>query len=483
MRNKRQFFSPLVTILLMAAIPFYNGCGVRESDYNNSGAERKIPGLRGSVDYPPGFAFVEVPDPLSGENPPYPEPTMPVPEVGVTFEDGCFSTLLTRVTEADGIGGRHEYSRVDPFNADASMILLVRDDGDYAVYRTGSYPYNDAGNLVAVTSGIAEPRWDRDDPESLWGLNGFEIVRDNVVSGERVVVKNFSADPAIAPILASEPDIYGVTMNYEGEASQDLRYWAFILRGEEDDYRPRYILCWDRVEDEVLGLYEVQPGESDIDWVGMSPLGTCVLIGGMEYSEGNLVGLTIADRRLREFHRIDYTTSHADVGLDADGNEVVVMQNNRTDYIDMLPLSPNTKPILEAGGDYEGTGRIPILRLFYDGGSPHDFSSGLHVSCNAEGYCLVSTHIEPGAPERNWLDRCNVLVRLDPREPRVFYLSKTYNTTAEYWEETHGAISNDGSRIVWACNWNRDAGSQEVFLLRLDMPRDWRELTGVSGDQ
>ena len=141
---------------------------------------------------------------------------MPVPEVGVTFEDGCFSTLLTRVTEADGIGGRHEYSRVDPFNADASMILLVRDDGDYAVYRTGSYPYNDAGNLVAVTSGIAEPRWDRDDPESLWGLNGFEIVRDNVVSGERVVVKDFSADPAIAPILASEPDIYGVTMNYEG---------------------------------------------------------------------------------------------------------------------------------------------------------------------------------------------------------------------------------------------------------------------------
>ena len=111
MRNKRQFFSPLVTILLMAAIPFYNGCGVRESDYNNSGAERKIPGLRGSVDYPPGFAFVEVPDPLSGENPPYPEPTMPVPEVGVTFEDDTYSytwedkTITVKGDAADWLFG------------------------------------------------------------------------------------------------------------------------------------------------------------------------------------------------------------------------------------------------------------------------------------------------------------------------------------------------------------------------------------------
>lgn len=465
--------------LFLAFMPLLmgTGCGGGNGDAGYGSLPRHITAGGAGAEYPAGFTFAEVPNPLSGDNPRCPEPTMPVPEVGVTFEDGCFFTRLTRVTEADGICGRHEYSRIDPFNADASMVLLVRDDGDYAVYRTDSYPYNAAGNLVAVTSGIAEPRWDRDDPEALWGLNGFELVRDNVTSGEREVAKDFSTDPAIAPILASEPDIYGVTMNYEGEASYDLRYWAFILRGEEEDYRPRYILCWDREEDEVSGLYEVQPGESDIDWVGMSPLGTWVLIGGMEYNEGNLVGLTIADRRLREFHRIDYTTSHADVGLDADGNEVVVMQNSRTDFIDMLPLSPDTEPILEAGGDHEGTGRIPLLRLFYDEGSPMGFSSGVHISCNADGYCLVSTHIEPGVPERNWLDRGNVLVRLDPRGARVFYLSKTYNTTAEYWEETQGVMSNDGSRVVWACNWNRNVGSEEVFLLQLDMPQGWRGLT------
>lgn len=463
--------------LLLAVMPLVagSGCGDGNRPVSSEG-ERGSVFAGGEGDYPSGFTFTEVPDPLSGDNPVFAEPDLLMPEVGVPFEDGRFSTRLTRVTEADGIGGRHQYSRLDPFNADGSMVLLVRDDGGCAVYRTDSFPYNDPGNLVSVTSGIAEPRWDRDDPESLWGLDGFELVRDNVVSGEREVVKDFSTDPAIDPILASEPDLYGVTLQYEGESSYDHRYWAFILRGEEDDYRPRYILCWDRVEDEVLGLYEVRPDESDIDWVGMSPLGTWVLIGGMEYNEGNIVGLTIADRGLREFHRIDYTTAHADVGLDAEGGEVLVMQNNRTDYIDMLPLSPDTKPILEAGGSYEETGRIPLLRLFCDEESPIGFSSGVHISCNADGYCLVSTHIDPGVPERNWLDRCNVLVRLDPDDPKVFYLSKIYNSTLEYWEEPHGAISNDGSRVVWACNWNRDPGSQEVFLLQLDMPRGWRGL-------
>jgi hypothetical protein len=478
LRGLSSYIKPIwfmaLVLLAAALLSIYGGCGTEVStEAERSGGETHANERTG---YPDDFAFIQVPDPLSGDNPCYPEPDMPMPETGATFEDGCFSTLLTKVTEADGINGRHEYSRIDPFNSDGTMILLVRDDGDYTVYRTGSCPYNAAENLVAVTSGIAEPRWDREDPELLWGLDGLQVVIYSVVSGDKQVVKDFSSDPAVAPILSAEPDIYCVTMQDEGEASYDHRYWAFILKGEEEDYRPRYILCWDRESDEVLGLYKVQPGESDIDWVGMSPLGNWVLIGGMDGNVGNIVGLTLADRQLEHFHRIDYTTAHADVGLDTQGNEVVVMQNSRTDYIDMLPLSPDTLPILEAGGSYEGSGRIPLLRLFYDEESPLGFSSGLHVSCNADGYCLVSTHIEAGVPERNWLDRTNVLIRLDPVQPRAFYLSKIYNTTGEYWEETHGALSNDGSRIVWACNWNRDPGSEEVFLLQLDMPRDWREL-------
>ncbi len=474
---RKKAIGPILTsaLFLLAALHLQGGCGGRmAAPPKSEGEETAL--SPGSRPYPPGFSLVEVPDPLSGDNPRYPEPELPFPQAGAPFEDGRFSTVLTRVTEPRGISGRHEYSRFDPFNADGSMILLVRDDGDYAVYRTDSCPYNRPANLVAVTSGISEPRWDRRDPHSLWGLSGFRIVRYDVAAGKEESIKDFSSDPALAPILASEPDIYRVTTKDEGEPSYDLRYWALILQGEKEDYRPRYILCWDREADEILGIHEVGPGESDIDWVGMSPLGSWVLIGGMEGNAGSIVGLTMADRGLRSFWRIDFTTAHADVGLDAEGNEVVVMQNVRTDCLDMLPLSPDTKPILEAGGGYEGTNRIPLLRLFYDSGSDIGLGCGVHVSCNADGWCLVSTHIEPGVPERNWLDRTNVLIRLDPRGARAFYLSKTYNTTLGYWEETHGSLSNDGSRAVWACDWNRDPGAEKVFLLRLDMPPGWTDL-------
>jgi hypothetical protein len=428
--------------------------------------------------YPDYFSFLEVSDPLSGDNSRYPEPSIPLPESGIPFKDGQFSTLLTRVTETDGIGGRHEYSRFDPFNLDKSMIILVSDSGDYNIYSTASLPYNRPENLIATTTGMEEPRWDRERPEILWGLSEFAIVRYNALSGEKEVVKDFSADPAIATILAANPDLYRVTTLGEGEASYDRRYWALVLQGTEDDYRPRYILCWDRRQDRVVGLYEVKPEEKDIDWVGMSPKGSWVLIGGMDYNSGNLKGMNIAQRGLNGFHRIDYTTSHADVGLDTEGNEVLVMQNILTDCVDMLPLNGDTRPILAPGGSYDGTNRVPLLRLYYASNSSIGLNSGIHISCNAPGYCVVSTHIDPGAAESNWLDKTNVLIRLEPKRPRAFYLSKTYNTTGTYWEETHGAITEDGSRIVWACNWNRDPGSEKVFLMQLDMPPNWRELTG-----
>lgn len=189
-RLKNGHFVPILLFLFLAALPLPGGCAGNSAATKSDGESGEVAEALGGRAYPTGFSLVEVPDPLSGCNPRSPEPDSSLPEAGAAFGDGCFSTLLTRVTEADGINGRREYSRFDPFDADASMVLLVRGDGDHAVYRTGSCPYN----------------------------------------------------------------------------------------------RP-----------------------------------------------GNLVGLTVADRGLSGFHRIDYTTAHADVGLDMGGNEVVVMQDCWTD--------------------------------------------------------------------------------------------------------------------------------------------------------
>ncbi len=209
----------------------------------------------------------------------------------------------------------------------------------------------------------------------------------------------------------------------------------------------------------------------------MSPKGKWVLIGGEPENKGNLAGLVMADIELSKFYRLDYATSHADVGLDSQGREVIVMQNIKTDYLDLIPLEEKTKPILESNGTYKNTNRIPLVRLYYDDQSPKGLKSGLHVSCNSAGYCVVSTYIGPDQKESNWLDRTIILIKLDREKPKVFYLAKVHNTTQEYWEETQATISNDGSKIVWASNWNHYVGKEQVFLLQLDLPNNWVELS------
>ncbi len=417
--------------------------------------------------------FVQVPNPVAEDNPAYPVKVQPVPEAGKAFQDACFATSLVRATGAEGI--RNEYSRFDPFNQDGTMVMLVQPaSGDRRIYRTASLPYDAKENLVRDLD-IEEPRWDPEDPNLLWGTRDFQIVTGNAKTGDAKTVKDFAKDPKIEPILKAEPDLYRITMKDEGETSRDKRYWALFIQGKDDDYRSRYILTWDREGDRILGLLKLAKDESDIDWVGMSPLGKWAIIGAMDSNGGKIVGLTMANRELTEFHRLDFSTAHADVGLDAAGNEVVVMQNVRTDHIDLIPIDARTKPILEAGGSYDGTNRTPLVRLFYNSESPKGFNCGIHISCNAAGYAVVSTHVDPQAKEQNWLDRSILLVRLDPKAPKAWYLAKVHSICGAYWEETQATISADGSRVVWASNWGQDVGKEKSFLIQLNMPKGWQE--------
>lgn len=425
----------------------------------------------------PPDGLVEVPNPTSGDNPTYKLESAAVPTPGQSVTDNRFGTTQTRIVQTERI--RQEYSRHDPFNKDQSMILFMYlPDGEWRVYRTASIPYDTTANLVR-TLDMEEPRWDPANPDLIWGNQEFRILTVNVKTGDTTVIKDFAQDAAIKPVLTAHPDLYRITMKDEGESSYDRRFWAYQIQGSQDDYRARYLFTWDRQQDKILGLYTLPANESSIDWVGMSPKGNWVLIGADAENEGQLAGLTMANKELTQFHRLNFDTAHSDVGLDSDGNEVIVMQNTRTDYIDLIPIDLNTKPILENGGEYAGTNHVPVVRLFCASESPIGLNSGVHISCNFNGYAVVSTYIEPGLPEQNWLDRSIILVKLDRAKPRAYYLSKVYGTTGAYWEETQASITNDGTKVVWATNWDQHVGEERVWVVQLDMPEGWAK--GVSG--
>ncbi|NSW85323.1 MAG: hypothetical protein HPY84_03280 [Syntrophobacteraceae bacterium] len=423
----------------------------------------------GSADYPADFQFVEVPDPMSADNPIHHLVHRPVPKPGEKYRDLCFGTVVSRVTRK--LGMRHEYSRFDPFNLDQSMVVLTwKDSFRYRVYRTKYSPYNAAGGMLFDLKDLQEPRWDPERRHVLRGFRGLKIVSVNVKTGREKVLKDFKRDPVIGPLLAAEPDIDRVGTNREGESSLDLRYWALCLHGTSEEGRMRYIFTWDKAEDRVLGTRRLSVEEAAlIDWVGMSPSGEWVLICGRRTPWNlKLHGLNMADRNLQSFHRLTHRNGHSDVAFDIHGNEVIVMNNTHTNFVDMIPLSKESRPVTKMD-DYENNAVRPLVKLV---GS----TRFIHVSCNYPGYCVLSSYGMKDQPkEKNWLDRSIVLVKLDPSRPVARYLAKVYNLRGASREETRAAMSGDGRKVIWAENWGRNVGEEKTFVMQLDMPANWEQ--------
>ncbi len=433
--------------------------------------------------YPPNYRFIQVPDPLAANNPAYPLIPRPIPNPGQSFFDLRFGTVQTRITQSAAV--RHEYSRFDPFNCNQSRLLLMEiTSAEWRVYRTTTLPYDQPGNLVRTINNLAEMRWDPNDPAILWGFRDFIIIKLNVENGQETLVKNFATDPAISPLLAANPFIYRITSMDEGESSRDKRFWALSLQDGDDSAHPewsyvhKYLFTWDRLQDKVLGTYQLSLAQGqNLDWVGMSPLGNWAVIGGQsEQGVPPAWGLMMASKDFAVLHQLSPDTAHADVGLDTQGREVIVMQNSHTDYVDLIPLDLGAKPV-NSLADYNNNIIKPLVILYYNSESPIGLNSGVHISCNYPGYCLISTNIPPNQPEKNWLDRCIILVRLDRNKPQSVYLAKIYNTTAQYWEETHASISNDGAKIIWVDNWGQsfpEPQAPQLTLTQLDMPPHWQ---------
>ena len=454
-----------------------------------------------------------VPDPLSGINPLHSQQPLSFPTAGTQFTEPSFGLGITRLTNDETEGSRHEYSRFDPYNKDQSRILLNNSGGTLDVYKTEAYPYNSTGNKLHSLS-VTEARWDRNDVNKIWGLSDSSIKTVNATTGATSVIKNFSTETTLTAKLGSD---FTISMKGEGESSYDNRHWAFVARSNANtgNFKGKEVLfTWDKDANQVLGTYELSTRERDnIDWVGMSPNGNYVLVGSIDYNNptnGQIIGLAMANKNFtnfssgpdngKKFHRLNYDTAHSDVGLDSEGKEVIVMQNTRTDFIDLIPIDPTTVSIndipLPGGTDaYANTNRTKLVRLNYDDSSSDGLkASGVHISGNYDGYALISTTISPNVAEQNWLDRVILLVKLDqfdaenPETPLAGYISKIYNTTGtipnaldgNYWEETQGVITNDGAKVLWSANWDIDGtgnyygtvgpfSEQDNFLLEADL--------------
>jgi hypothetical protein len=388
----------------------------------------------------------------------YQTPQLSEPEPRLPFRDPIFGTCLVRVTDRksdlspddSSTGLKNEYSRVQSFNADGSLIMVRGIEATWYLYSAHTLqPLTEIAIYV-------EPRWDPRNPFLLYYTEETQLVAYNVRNGEHSLIHDFSVDFPNQSLAA-------VWTRYEGSPSWDGRYWGFTT--QDTNWDALALLVYDQTADQVIARRELH-GTPDLDSVTISPLGNYFL-AFFDYCESGLgnedhpCGLMVYDRHLQNPRGLLRIIGHSDLALDVEGREVLIFQDIDTDDISML--------------DLESGMVTPLWSI--------DFSHtpiGLHFSGQAHqrpGWALVSTY--DGDPHAyTWMDDQVFALELKPRG-RVVHLAHTHSLVDDsqehdYWAEPHASVNQDFTRVVFTSNWGR-SGTGQVEMYLIELPPDLME--------
>lgn len=357
-------------------------------------------------------------------------PAVAAPNKCQGVKDPVFDTLLSRVTQkSDGypdVGIENEYSKSDPENADGTLLVLRGTEANWQLY--SAVDFKRLKQLsIATGSQEAQPRWDATNPKTLYHLSGMKLLALNVDTNSSTTVHDFSADV---------PGGDAITMKSEGDASVDRRYWCFLVPGASQ------IITYDKTANKVLGKRSATGG---IDWLGMSMSGKHCVVGW-----DNGVATQAFSRDFSKTVTLPSGTGgHADLSLTADGRDVLVYQNVKTDWIAMADLDTGAE--------------TNLVKIPFGSGPDNSNDIGLHFSGNCAaipGWHLVSTYGPKNpSPGRSWMDNHLFMIELKA-SPKIWRVATTYGYTSidsggskHYFAEGFAAINTRGTKLYWGANW------------------------------
>jgi hypothetical protein len=296
-----------------------------------------------------------------------------------------------------------------------------------------------------------EPRWDQTNPKIFYYLYGMELRAYNIDTNDSVTVRDFSRDISGAAMI---------TTKTEGDASVDRKLWCFMAQDESGE-KTLAVFAYDKSQNKIIGKKLSFPDA--INWVSADMSGKHCVIGYDEH---------IAESYSPDFSRKvqlpDKANGHMDLALDATGRDVMVYQNNATDFIAMADL--------ETGAE------TPLLAI------PFDINGdiGLHFSGNnaaIPGWALVSTYGSKNPPPNNrhsWMDNQLFMLELKAN-PRIWrlastqaYTSRDFTGEKNYFAECFAAINTAGTKVYFGSNLaNFTIDYSETYAAIL--PTDWRK--------
>ncbi len=362
-----------------------------------------------------------------------PWPTTPKPQRGKAQREPSFDTCLVRVTNhaADGVNtfARNDYSRRQAFNTDNTLQLVYAYDGSWHLYDVNSVHKG----ALKGPGGDAEPQWDPVLTNVLYYVPrdgvGMKLYRLNTDTQASTVVGDFAAR-----LKARWPTANAAWTKSEGSPSADGRYWCFMV--DDVAFRGVGIFTWDKQTDSILGMLDLAANERP-DNVTMSPTGDyCV-------STGTAKGTMAYSRDLKQSKQIRTGGEHADLALDANGEDA---------YVSV---------------DYAGQGMVFFTNI--NSGKRTDLfptyidstATAYHFSGKAfrrPGWVVMSAHGEyssTGPYKQQWMHRKVMIVKL-AANPTIYNLSSTRVAYNGYWTEPQASVNRDLTKIVWTSNWDID---------------------------
>ncbi len=372
------------------------------------------------------------------------QPSMAKPAAGVVFADPKFGTEVRRLTDARSAGIASivpQYSKRQAWNSDQSRLLLFTGDGTARLYDGTTYTF--LKTLDAV--GGEDVFWHPTDPSLIY------------YSADNVLYSYDTGTETSAPVHTFDGYTWANTRG-EGNMSLDGRYYAFVGQTYDTDTHFKDIVVYDLLLDSVISKMALPSTLSDFDWVSISPLGNYIVVDYATMDTGRYQGIEVYDRNLNFIWQKGLGAGHSDLGIDAQGNEVLVM-----DYYDSDLNCGIVKKLNLADGS--STDLIQVS-VYFD----------MHISCRNESrreWCFISTFDAEGRlsdDSLSWfpfedevfalkMDGSGDVQRIAHHHSRRFSPSTPDRDNSNYWAEPHATVSRDGMRMIFGSNWREDVAS------------------------
>jgi hypothetical protein len=364
------------------------------------------------------------------------QPNIPAPALHQTIRDPVFGTFITRITDPSQVPKvsriRHYYSKSDPFNADSTRAIMVGSNGSTWLYDARTW---EPITQLSVRSSDPEIQWHRTDP------NVFYYMRKTSDSRGVRAMYRFDIRNESQTMLRDFSDYDLASGEDEGNMDKAGRYYALV------GYRNKKAVeafVYDVLNDKVSRRIPVE-NKMVSDWISVSPSGRYVVMMGKDRSRIYDINMN----HLRDLPEGSF--GHGDICLLEDGSEALVYdgadhQLNHDRNINIADLA---------------TGRVTIgVRIGWD--------STPHVSCrnlDLPGWALISTQ----GPDRRYPNHDFEIfwLKLDgSREVRRVAHHHSDRDDGGYFAEQHAVTNRDGTKIVFASNWDPRRVSSYLIDLR-----------------